>query len=598
MLDRIRCLACSLYARLGVATGSHFFGVAVALSIGLGLAVEAGASLRHVMFCFVDHWEPSWSGHGSVQAWVEDYLALAQNHADADGRHPMHTYHLLWNKSWAQETSTNAQGCLRALNEVTYKGCGEVELHVHMGVPDERTRTEQEAIDEFMYLTNRARDVFPRYGAMITSEPSPQVTFNFIHGMWALDNSRLDTWTNPNDPHRAWCGVNEEIRLLAEQGCYADFTFPAWGPMEPNVKDSIFYVQDDPEPASYQNPNNIRMVAVGSQPYGQLMIIEGPSCNVNIGTCAGVYDDPATLGRMNEWVAHNVHVVGQDDWVFVKVYTHGCAGHDQDYDSWWETFFGQTMEDFYTAIEAVYDDGVNWKLHYVSAREMYNIIKAAEAGMTGEPGQYRNFVIPPPANTRILAGNEYRMLSYNGGVTLEVLDEGSQVEFSLLEFTPSDPVLERNEGEGWVVSDAQIGPGEFGELHFVDVTPSRWYSTALPILRLDVVNPLWGEVLVDPNLPGYEPGVVVTLTAIPFEGRCFTHWTIFDPNCPDDANYASIDTNLAIAIVMDNDRDVTAHFRCGSSVGGFLPITLGALGAFLAATRLRGFAARGCSSQS
>jgi hypothetical protein len=34
-------------------------------------------------------------------------------------------------------------------------------------------------------------------------------------------------------------------------------------------------------------------------------------------------------------------------------------------------------------------------LHYASVREAYNIIKAAEAGKTGDPDQYRNFVIKP-----------------------------------------------------------------------------------------------------------------------------------------------------------------------------------------------------------
>ena len=35
-------------------------------------------------------------------------------------------------------------------------------------------------------------------------------------------------------------------------------------------------------------------------------------------------------------------------------------------------------------------------LHYVSAREAYNIVKAAEAGMQGNPGDYRDFHLPPP----------------------------------------------------------------------------------------------------------------------------------------------------------------------------------------------------------
>jgi hypothetical protein len=32
----------------------------------------------------------------------------------------------------------------------------------------------------------------------------------------------------------------------------------------------------------------------------------------------------------------------------------------------------------------------------VTAREMYNIVKAAEAGHSGDPARYRDFELPPP----------------------------------------------------------------------------------------------------------------------------------------------------------------------------------------------------------
>ena len=50
----------------------------------------------------------------------------------------------------------------------------------------------------------------------------------------------------------------------------------------------------------------------------------------------------------------------------------------------------------FTYLESKYNDGKNYVLHYVSAREMYNIAVAAEAGKTGNPGEYRDFKIPRP----------------------------------------------------------------------------------------------------------------------------------------------------------------------------------------------------------
>ncbi len=39
-------------------------------------------------------------------------------------------------------------------------------------------------------------------------------------------------------------------------------------------------------------------------------------------------------------------------------------------------------------------------LHFVTARETYNIIKAAEKGEKGDPELYRNYVIQEPINRK------------------------------------------------------------------------------------------------------------------------------------------------------------------------------------------------------
>jgi hypothetical protein len=61
---------------------------------------------------------------------------------------------------------------------------------------------------------------------------------------------------------------------------------------------------------------------------------------------------------------------------------------------------GPKMDALYEHLEAKYRDQLGWDLHYVSAREMYNIVKAAEAGKTGSPGLYRDFVLAKPEYKR------------------------------------------------------------------------------------------------------------------------------------------------------------------------------------------------------
>jgi len=97
-------------------------------------------------------------------------------------------------------------------------------------------------------------------------------------------------------------------------------------------------------------------------------------------------------------------------------------------------------------------------------------------------------------------------------------------------------------------------------------------------LDLDIVNPEYGSVDVDPNQTTYAPGTVVTLTATALDGKRFAQWEIYDPNHPGDVNYAAIDLNNPTTIVMDSDEQVTAVFRCGSGAELLLPLAIGMLG--------------------
>ena len=81
-----------------------------------------------------------------------------------------------------------------------------------------------------------------------------EVKYGFIHGNWALDNSL------PDGKH---CGVNNELDVLRETGCYADFTLPsAPSPAQTRTINRIYYAIDDPlRPKSHDTG-----VPVGSGP--------------------------------------------------------------------------------------------------------------------------------------------------------------------------------------------------------------------------------------------------------------------------------------------------------------------------------------------
>lgn len=335
--------------------------------------------MKHLMFLSVDHFEPR--ADADVTAWVEGYPRVAKRFTDAGGNHPKHT--------WFYEREE--PGVLDALGGLCREKLGEIEVHLHHG---------HDTADGLREKLERRKRIYAEHGALVTAEASPRHTFGFIHGKWSLDNSR-------GNEH---CGVNNEITVLRECGCYADFTFPAWGRMQPRKSRAIYYAIDDPQQSkSYDDGPDAQ---VGKSVKEGLMIISGPSSLSGFPrklipfspvawladrmrlTCALDGHLPPWPGRIDRWVRANVHVKGQPDWVFVKVHTHGAR--PANYGPFLETW----AQRLHAHLTSRYNDAVAWRLHYVTAREAYNLVKAAEAGRTGDPEAYRDFEIAPYQNTR------------------------------------------------------------------------------------------------------------------------------------------------------------------------------------------------------
>ena len=339
----------------------------------------------HVMFCFVDHYEPRWGKAdyatecARVRRWCETYPRLCKGHVDADGRPPRHTF-------FYPEEEYRPEH-MRDLVELCAQGYGEIEIHLHHdNDTDEGLRTK---LRSFVDLLSRDHDALPISPA--TGKPA----WAFVHGNWALDNSR---------PDGRWCGVDNELIVLSEEGCYADFTLPsAPDATQTSTINSIYYAEDDPDhPKSHDRGVAVR---VGGQPSGHLMIVQGPlglnwrwrkfGLIPRIENADVRRSSPPRPDRTDLWVRSGIHVQGKPEWVFVKIHTHGTQETDID------TLLGAPVDAMFSDLETRYNDGKRYVLHYVTAREMYNIIKAAEAGSAGDPGQYRDFAVPAPTFKRL-----------------------------------------------------------------------------------------------------------------------------------------------------------------------------------------------------
>lgn len=338
---------------------------------------------KHILFSFVDHFEPQWALKDDIETerrrvdrWCADYPKLADKHCDADGFPPQHTFY------YPEEEYREEH--LDKISNLCKAGYGEIEVHIHHD--DDTEENFRSTVLNFVDVLHNKHQALSRF------PDSNQIAWGFIHGNWALDNSRADG---------RFCGINNEIEILNQIGCYADFTLPsAPNETQTSTVNSIYYAtSDSTQPKSHDK--GVEMT-VGGKPVGDLLLIQGPLGfdweNRKFGLMPRIEagdvrtSSPPTNARMDNWVSSNVHVQGRPEWVFIKVHTHGTQERDID------TLLGQPMDDLFSYMEEKYNDGVNYVLHYVNSREMYNIAKAAEAGKEGNPKDYRDYVLPKPAN--------------------------------------------------------------------------------------------------------------------------------------------------------------------------------------------------------
>ena len=334
----------------------------------------------HILFCLVDHYEPAHERPGRaregerVTQWHALYPRLADRFRDAEGNPPKHTF-------FYPEEEYRPEH-LSLLAELTARGYGEVEIHLHH---------KDDTSENLRATLTRFKATLREHGLLGADRSTGEARFGFIHGNWSLDNSL---------PDGDWCGVNDELIVLKECGCYADFTLPS-APSAAQTRriNSIYYATDDAErPKSHDDGVEVR---VDGAPTGDLMIIQGPLAlrwpGHRLGGLAPVIENgnlaahqPPTPERVDQWVRTRVCVAGRPEWVFVKVHTHGCN------DANLAMLLGGEMDQLHQHLTTRYNDGSDYCLHYVTAREMYNIVKAAESGESGNPADYRDFLIAPP----------------------------------------------------------------------------------------------------------------------------------------------------------------------------------------------------------
>jgi hypothetical protein len=95
-------------------------------------------------------------------------------------------------------------------------------------------------------------------------------------------------------------------------------------------------------------------------------------------------ENPPSMRRLGLWKKAAISVQHRPDWLFIKLHTHSMDPTQR------EAVMGSPMQRFLAEFVGGARDR-NEVIHFVTAREMVNIILAACDGREGNPGQYRDY---------------------------------------------------------------------------------------------------------------------------------------------------------------------------------------------------------------
>jgi len=313
---------------------------------------RAAPPLERIWLTIADHYEPKWrradlsTAQSRVALWRAAWPEIARRcRPDSLGNAPRYTF-------FFPEEEYHPT-LIEPLAEMVHEEIADVEVHLHH---DGEGR--QNFVDR---ISTFCKTLHNEHGLL--RKRNGKLTFGFIHGNWALDNSR---------PDGRLCGLNDEIRVLRDLGCYADFTMPSGdSPTQARLVNTIYYCNGDPDrPKSYDDGVP---VTPGGAVDGDLLIIPGPlgmrwrdRWLPRLETGELRYGNVATSYRVRRWVDIAPRI-GTNS--FVKLYAHGAQERNS------AALLSGVLE---TAFNLLVEEANRREcaIHFVSAWQMYLAIEA------------------------------------------------------------------------------------------------------------------------------------------------------------------------------------------------------------------------------
>ena len=335
---------------------------------------------KHIIITVANHFEPAWGENGDLdhktqikrlRAYHKMARETGESVRDIDGTKFRHT-----NFYPAEQYHPEI---LDIMSEMQAEGLGEVEVHLHHGV--ERPDTPENLRETLVEFRDTLAE---RHKCLSTMKGSDTPMYAFVHGNLALANSCGGRF----------CGVDNEMEILRDTGCYADMTLPS-APDQSQVavinriyECGLPFDQAAPHrramaPHSNGSGPQLPLIFTGPLTFNWTRRIKGlPVPRIDDGALTA--NQRLDVARFDRWRSANVTVGGRSDLIFVKLYCHGFFDRDQSscIGEGAKRFFGEMIE------QSAKSDA--YTIHFASARESFNIAMAAIEGRRGDPNAYRD----------------------------------------------------------------------------------------------------------------------------------------------------------------------------------------------------------------
>jgi hypothetical protein len=327
------------------------------------------------MLCVCDHFEPFHDAAKPealerVTLWRRDFPKLVEGFRDYDGVAPRHTFFY--------PVEQHDEDVVGRLADLCHETGNEAEIHLHH---------DGDTADHLHETLLAAKATLAKVG-LLSRDEEGAIRYGFIHGNWALGNS------HPEGRH---CGVSNELAVLRQTGCFADFTLPsAPSRMQTRTINSLYYAKSSDQPKSHDSGKRVFATREPpKRPDSELLMVQGPLAlnwrrrkwgflpRIENSDLTGV--NPPTKERLRIWLECHIAVEGRPNWLFIKLHTHGAKPENS------RMLLGAPMRNFHASLQKIAASDPTFRFHYVSARELVNILHAAEAGHSGDPGEFRNF---------------------------------------------------------------------------------------------------------------------------------------------------------------------------------------------------------------